>query len=337
MRPEGTAFPAARLRGQFQRLTALGALAGLLGIFSLINPNFCSAANGVNLLRQIVPILLITIAQSLVMITGNIDLSIGSCVGLSSMVMATLLSRGIVQTIPAMLISLLCCLLLGLCNGLLVALCRLPAFIVTLGTMTIARGAAQLVGGSYNTDAITKFYPAQAQQFKQIFYYGKTLGLYNGVWIALVLLLAADALLRRTRTGRWIRAAGCNPNGARLSGVDVTGTVLLVYCISAFCAFAAGLMNCAAVGQGTMDCGSGYEMYAVASAVIGGVSILGGRGSMPGAAVGAAIWGTLENGLQFAGAPVAIRNIIVGVVMLCAVLLDVMLCARQRARREEQP
>ena len=175
------------MRGMGQVVTVTIGLIVLLVAFALINPNFWSPTNRTNLLRQIAPILIIGIAQSYVLITGNIDLSIGSVVGMSTMVAATLMSKGIMSPIPALLVTLLCCLLIGVLNGLLVAKFKLPPFIATLGTMTVARGIAQLVNGNYNTDSIMKFYPEAAQTFKNVFYYGKTLGLYNGIWIAIIL------------------------------------------------------------------------------------------------------------------------------------------------------
>ena len=232
--------------------------------------------------------------------------------------------------IPALLVTLLCCLLIGVLNGLLVAKFKLPPFIATLGTMTVARGIAQLVNGNYNTDSIMKFYPEAAQTFKNVFYYGKTLGLYNGIWIAIILWIVFNFLLSKTRTGRYIYATGSNIDAARLSGVNVVSTTVIAYVVSAFCSFVVGIITCATVGQGTMDAGNSYEMYAVAASVIGGVSTLGGQGILLGTVVGAAIWGTLQNGLQFAGAPVAIRNIIIGIIVVLSVLMDVVIRTGRR-------
>ena len=173
-------------RGMGQVITVGSGLIVLCIVFGIINPNFYSSANVTNLLRQIAPILLIGVAQSYVLITGNIDLSIGSVVGMSTMISATLMSKGYMSPIPAMLITLLFCLLIGATNGYLVAKCKLPPFIATLGTMTIARGIAQIVNNNYNTDSIMKFFPEEAQTFKNFFYYGKTAGLYNTIWIAIV-------------------------------------------------------------------------------------------------------------------------------------------------------
>ena len=321
------------VRGMGQVITVGAGLIVLCIAFSIINPNFWSPANRTNLLRQIAPFLLIGIAQSYVLITGNIDLSIGSVVGMSTMISATLMSRGLMGPIPAILVTLLCCLVIGVVNGLLVAQCKLPPFIATLGTMTIARGIAQIVNNNYNTDSIMKFYPEAAQTFKDFFYYGKTLGLFNGIWIAIVLWLVFNFLLSRTRTGRHIYAIGSNIDAARLSGVNVVVTTIKAYVVSAFCACVVGLITCATVGQGTMDAGNSYELYAVAASVIGGVSTLGGQGILLGTVIGASIWGVLQNGLQFAGAPVAIRNIVVGFIVVLSVLIDVIVRSGRKIKK----
>jgi len=220
-----------------------------------------------------------------------------------------------------MLITIIICIGVGVINGALVAQCKLPPFIATLGTMTIARGIAQIVNNNYNTDAIGN----AAKGFRDFFYYGKTLGLYNTIWIAVVLFLVFNFLLSMTRTGRYIYAVGSNIEAAKLSGVNTNRSTIIVYVVSAFCASVVGLITSATAGMGTMDSGNMYEMYAVAAAVIGGVSTLGGQGLLVGTVIGASIWGVLQNGLQFAGAPVAIRNIIVGTIVVISVLLDVVI------------
>ena len=236
------------------------------------------------------------------------------------MISATLMTKGMNPWV-AVIITIIICVLTGVLNGLLVAQCKLPPFIATLGTMTVASGVAQIVNGNYNTDAIGE----GAEFFRDVFYYGKTLGLYNTVWIAIVLFLIFNFLLSRTRTGRHTYAIGSNIEAAKLSGVNVVMTTVKVYVIAAFCSCVAGLITCATAGMGTMDAGNSYEMYAVAASVIGGVSPLGGQGILIGTVIGAAIWGVLQNGLQFAGAPVAIRNILIGVIVVVSVLLDVII------------
>jgi ribose transport system permease protein len=301
-----------------QVLTVTVGLIILCIVFGVLNPNFFSGRNAGNLLRQIAPVLLIGIGQSYVLITGNIDLSIGSVVGMSCMVAATLMTKGM-NPWMAVLVTLILCILVGVGNGLLVAQCKLPPFIATLGTMTIARGIAQIVNNNYNTDSIGE----GADGFRNFFYYGKVLGLYNTIWIALVLWLVFNFILSRTRTGRHIYAIGSNIEASKLSGVNILATTIKAFVVSSICACTVGLIICATSGMGTMDAGNGYELYAVAASVIGGVSTLGGQGIILGTVIGASIWGVLQNGLQFVGAPVAIRNIVIGIIVIVSVLLDV--------------
>lgn len=318
-------------RGMGQVITVGIGLMVMCIVFGIINPTFFSNKNIANLLRQIAPILLIGIGQSYVLITGNIDLSIGSVVGMSCMISATLMTKGM-SPWTAVAITLLCCLVVGVVNGGLVAKCKLPPFIATLGTMTIARGIAQIVNNNYNTDAIGD----KAKGFRDFFYYGKVGGIYNTVLIALVLWLIFNFLLSKTRTGRHIYAIGSNIEASKLSGVNIIMTTTKAYLVSAFCACTVGLVICATSGMGTMDAGNSYEMYAVAASVIGGVSTLGGQGILIGTVIGASIWGVLQNGLQFAGAPVAIRNIVIGVIVVVSVLIDVIVRSGRFSKKSHQ-
>lgn len=320
------------IRGMGQVITVTFGLIVLCIVFGILNPTFFSNRNIGNLLRQIAPILLIGIGQSYVLITGNIDLSIGSVVGMSCMISATMMTKGINSWI-AVLITYICCIVVGFTNGQLIANCKLPPFIATLGTMTIARGIAQIVNNNYNTDSIG----AAAKGFRDFFYYGKILGLYNTIWIAVVLWFVFNFILSKTRIGRYIYAIGSNIEASRLSGVNIVSTTTIAYVVSAICACTVGLITCATSGMGTMDAGSGYEMYAVAASVIGGVSTLGGQGILLGTVIGASIWGVLQNGLQFAGAPVAIRNIVIGIIVVISVLLDVVVRTGRPRRKKESP
>lgn len=316
------------IRGVGQIATITIGLVVLCLVFAILNHSFYSGRNVGNLLRQIAPILIIGIGQAYVLITGNIDLSIGSVVGMSCMISATLMTKGWNPWL-SVIATLIICIITGIGNGLLVATCKLPPFIATLGTMTVARGVAQIVNNNYNTDAIGE----GAEGFRSFFYYGKMFGIFNTVWIAIVLFLIFNFLLSKTRTGRHIYAVGSNIDAARLSGVNVNITTIKAYMVSSFCAGTVGLVTSATSGIGTMDSGNMYELYAVAAAVIGGVSTLGGQGLLLGTVVGAAIWGVLQNGLQFAGAPVAIRNIVIGIIVIFSVLLDVVL----RTGRPKKP
>ncbi|AEV28241.1 permease component of ribose/xylose/arabinose/galactoside ABC-type transporters [Sphaerochaeta pleomorpha str. Grapes] len=318
------------IRGIGQVLTVTVGLIVLYVVFGIMNPVFFSSRNIANLLRQIAPILLIGIGQSYVLITGNIDLSIGSVVGMSCMISATMMTKG-ANPIVAVIITMICCLAIGLANGLLVSFAKLPPFIATLGTMTIARGIAQIANNNYNTDSIGE----AAQGFRDFFYYGKTMGLYNTIWIAAVLWIIFNFILNRTKSGRHIYAIGSNLEAARLSGVNVISATNKAYLVSAFVSCVVGLITSATSGMGTMDAGNSYELYAVAASVIGGVSTLGGQGLLFGTVIGASIWGVLQNGLQFAGAPVAIRNIVIGIIVVVSVLLDVIVRSGKGTRKKK--
>ncbi len=302
-------------------LTAFGGVVALMIIFAIMNPNFASRNNLMSLSRSICPYLLVGIGQGIVCITGNIDLSIGSVLGMSAMISATLICNGI-NPIVAILITIVACVAVGFVNGFLVGYCKLPPFIATLGTMTICRGIAELVNGNYNTGDIGS--GTLAMGVRQVFYYGRVGVIYYGVILTLVIWFIFNYVLSYTRTGRHIYAVGSNVDAARLSGVNVFKTTTIAYCISAFTACMAGLITMSAAGMGSMQAGLSYEMYGVAAAVIGGISTLGGSGLLVGVIAGASVWAVLQNGLTLANVPVAMRNIIIGIIVVAAVLIDIM-------------
>lgn len=311
------------VRGMGAALTAFVGLIIIYVAFGLIQPQVFSVRNILNLLRSMSKYLLIGVGQSYLLITGNIDLSIGSVVAMSAMISATMMSSGVIVPI-AILVALICCLAVGAVNGVLVGKFRLPPFIATMGTMFVGRGIAYMVNGNRNTNAISSGIGKEAaDRFQNFFYYGSTAGVYNTFWIALIIFLIFFFLLSKTRTGRHIYAIGSNPDAAKLSGVSVLSTVTKAYMVSAFCSFVVGLILCAQAGMGNMEAGNVYEMYGVAAGVIGGVSPLGGTGLLLGTFAGAAVWQTLENGLSMAGAPVGIQRIVIGIIVVGAVLMDI--------------
>ncbi|CAB1245728.1 Ribose ABC transport system, permease protein RbsC (TC 3.A.1.2.1) [Ruminococcaceae bacterium BL-6] len=318
-----------KARGVRSVVSAAAGFVILFLIFSILSPSFRSGNNIQNLFRQIAPTLIIGIGQGYVLITGNIDLSIGSVVGMSCMTAGTLMCHG-VNPFLACVITIVLALAIGVLNGILVARINLPSFIATLGTMTLARGLAQLVNNNHNTD----FIGTTAQQFRDALYYDSFLNIYSTVWITVVLWIIFNFILSKTRTGRYIYAVGSNLDAAKLSGVNSFHTILTTYVVSALCACLTGLILLASAGMGTMDAGGTYEMYAVAACVIGGISTLGGTGILAGVIPGAGIWGILQNGLQFAGAPVALRNIIIGIIVILAVMVDIVTRTRKKGKKE---
>ena len=324
------------IRGMGAALTAFVGLVIIYIAFGLINPAVFSGQNILNLLRSMSKYLLIGIAQSYVLITGNIDLSIGSMVGMSAMIAATLMTGGM-SPILAILIALLSCLVIGIINGYLVGKFKLPPFIATLGTMFVARGIAYMVNGNRNTDAIaTGVGKETADKFQNFFYYGKTIGVYNTFWLAIIVFIIFFFVLSKTRTGRHIYAIGSNVDAAKLSGVNVVATTIKTYLISAVCSCLVGLILCAQAGMGNMEAGNMNEMYGVAAGVIGGVSPLGGTGILLGTLAGSAVWQTLENGLNMIGAQVGIQRVVIGVIVVVAVLLDVVVRSGQFGKRKNK-
>ena len=312
-----------KARGMGPALTAFAGFLMIYIAFGIINPQVFSSGNIMNLLRSMSKYLLIGIGQSYVLITGNIDLSIGSVVGMSAMISATLMTKGM-HPLLAILVAMVCCMAVGVINGFLVGKFRLPPFIATLGTMFVARGVAYMVNGNRNTDAIASgIGKGAADKMQNFFYYGKTLGAYNTFWIAIVLFVIFFFLLQKTRTGRHIYAIGSNLDAAKLSGVNVGAAATKAYLVSAFCSFVVGLILCAQAGMGNMEAGTMYEMYGVAAGVIGGVSPLGGTGILLGTLAGSAVWQTLENGLNMIGAQVGIQRLVIGVIVVLSVLIEV--------------
>lgn len=323
------------IKGMGAALTAFVGLIIIYIAFGIINPAVFSGQNILNLLRSMSKYLLIGIAQSYILITGNIDLSIGSMVGMSAMVAATLMTLSLHPAL-AVLVALLVCLATGVVNGYLVGKFRLPPFIATLGTMFVTRGVAYMVNGNRNTDAIaTGVGKETADTFQNLLYYGKTFGIYNTFWIAMIVFVIFFFLLSKTRTGRHIYAIGSNIDAAKLSGVNVVATTTKAYLVSAVCSWLVGLILCAQAGMGNMEAGNMYEMYGVAAGVIGGVSPLGGTGILLGTLAGSAVWQTLENGLNMIGAQVGIQRVVIGVIVVGAVLLDVVIRSGQFGKKRK--
>lgn len=311
------------IRGMGAAMIAFGGWIVIYLVFGLMDPNILTVRNLQNLLRSMAKYLLVGVGQSVVLITGNIDLSIGSVVAMSAMISATMMTKGI-SAILAVIVALFCCLLIGLLNGFLIGKFKLPPFIVTLGTMFCARGVAYMVNGNRNTDAIASGIGKEAgEKFQSFFYYGKTAGVYNAFWIAVLVFAVVFFILEKTRSGRHIYAIGSNVEAAKLSGVNVFATVSKAYIISSFCSAVVGLILCAQASMGNMEAGNCYEMYGVAAGVIGGVSPLGGIGILLGAFAGAGVWQTLENGLGIIGAPLGLQRIVIGIIVVLAVFIDV--------------
>lgn len=326
----------ASIRGLRTALLAFVAWGVLMVVFGMIDSNVFKPNNILNLLRSMSKYLLVGVGQSIILITGNIDLSIGSIVAMSAMISCTLMTNG-VSVIVAILVAFLACMAIGVINGVLVGKFKVPPFIATLSTMFAGRGIAYMVNNNRNTGAIASGIGKEAgASFQNFFYYGKTFGIYNAFWIAVVIFLIAFFIMSKTRTGRHIYAIGSNVDAAKLSGVNVFMTTTKAYLISAFCAFVVGLILAAQASMGNMEAGNTYEMYAVAAGVIGGISPLGGTGLLLGTFAGAGVWQMLENGLGIIGAPVGIQRLVIGVIVTAAVLMDILFRQGSRSKKAKE-
>lgn len=312
-------------KGVKQIFSVLGGSIILIIILTIINSNFINQGNIRDMIRELGPYIIIGIGQALVIITGNIDLSIGSVYSSSAMISAVLMSKNGVHPFPAILVSLIVGVAIGFINGQLVSRFKLPPFIATLGTMFAGRGLAWIVNKSSATGSIADgIGQSTATAFRKFFYSTTFWVLGTTIIIALVVWVIAYLFLSKTKYGRHIYAVGSNKEAARLSGVNVGKTTTLVYMISGFCAALAGIISVAKIGIAQPDVGQTMEMYAVAVAVIGGISTLGGVGILQGVIVGSIMWVVLDNGLNMAKLDNSIKFIVVGVVVVLAVSIDIL-------------
>ncbi len=299
---------------------ALAILSGLLAleiaVFAVIGTNFLSLANAFEVLRLSVEIGLLAVALTPVITTGGIDLSVGSLMGLSAVVFGKLWRDGGLPIGAAAAVTLVLGALAGSLNGVLITRGRIPALIVTLGSFSLFRGLAEgLTGG---VDNFTHF----PEQFLFLGQGYSLAGVPTQVPIFVVVAAAFWVLLHRTTIGRGLVAIGFSPEGARYAGLPVERLVGLVYVLSGLVASLAAIIYVAHLGQAKADAGTGYELAAITAVVLGGTSIFGGRGSVPGTLLGLFAIAVLQNGLRLADLPAELAGVLTGTLLLVAIGLD---------------
>jgi len=293
----------------------------LFGALTLASDEFLTGNNLANLARQVAIFGIIAVGELLVILTAGIDLSVGSVLGLTGCVAAELLVHG--WNVPlAILVSLLVGAGIGVFNGALVAYAKLPPFIVTLGMLGIARGVVLVLTNASTVQPLPNSFGDIAN--------GDFLGLPNLLWMFVVVVVIAAFVLRRTVFGRYVYAVGSNPESARLAGVPVTAVLVAVYAISGLLAAVGGVLFTSRLNAGIPTAGTGYELNAIAACVIGGASLFGAKGGAFGAAAGALIVGTLNNGGNLLAVNAFYLQIIIGALILIAVFFD-QWQSRQRA------
>jgi len=282
-------------------------------VMILTTNDFLTLTNLDNLIRQVAVFAILSVGQLFVILTGGIDLSVGSILGLSGGVTALLLAGGVPIPIT-ILVGLGIGLGVGLIHGVLVSQLKLPPFIATLGMLGVARGVVLLLTGAKTIAPLPDAFNAIAN--------GYILGLPSLFWLLILVAIVASFVLGRTVFGRYVYAVGSNAESARLSGVPVNLVLLAVYSISGLLAGFAGVLTTSRLGAGIPTAGTGYELQAIAGAVIGGASLSGAKGRTIGAVLGALIMAILANGGNLLGVDPFYLQIAIGLLIILAVYFD---------------
>jgi ribose transport system permease protein len=304
-----------------------GTLVGLLVLSAVLwiaTPHFLTASNLVNVVEQSAIIGIIAVGMTFVIISGGIDLSVGSIVALAGIVFGLAAHSG-VPIAAACLLGLGCGTLCGVINGALVTVGRLPPFIATLGMMSVARGAALLLSDGRPISGFPTGFRLLAT--------GSVLGLPVPAALMLAGYAAAHVMLSRTLLGRYSYAIGGNEEASVLSGLNVRRVKVTVYALAGLCSAITSLLLVARLDSAQPIAGMSYELDAIAAVVIGGTSLLGGAGSVIGTLVGALIMAILRNGLNLLGVSSYVQQIAIGTVIVAAVLIDMALRRRTTSPR----
>ena len=318
--PPSTTAGRSSLRGRLPALLNAVAPAAALVLMCLIlaalRPRFLEPANLSTVITRMGVIAILAMGETFVIIAGGIDLSVGSVVALAGVVAALSMTAQGVPVLPAALMGVAAGTLCGLLNGLLVTWGRLPSFIVTLGTMRICRGLAKMPSSATDISGLP-------DSFLEL-HTGRLLGglVPTPVLIMLVIAVLAHVLMRQTRAGRYFYAMGSNIEAARLSGVNIRAYTTLVFVAGGTLAGVAGVLLAARLGVGQPTAGEGFELDAIAAAVIGGASLMGGVGTMPGTLIGALMMAVLRNGCNLLNFSTEWQDVTIGLVIILAVLWD---------------
>lgn len=283
-------------------------------VLSFATPYFFTAQNLLIVLRQVSINGILAIGVTFVIIAGGIDLSLGSVIALTGVIAASFAHPGTYPLIVPLLLAILSGVLIGAVNGLTITIGRVAPFIVTLGMMTIARGLALVLS---NGRPVTNLSPS----FNFIGG-GNVFGIPVPILIFAFVIVVSSIILKYTRIGRYVYAVGGNENAARASGILVNRVKLFAYIMCSGLAALAGIVLASRITTGQPNAGIAYELDAIAAVVIGGTSLLGGRGSIAGTVIGVLIIGVINNGLDLLNVSSYYQQIIKGIIIVGAVLLD---------------
>ena len=311
-------------RAHVRATRQLGTFAGLLVLCLVLwaaTPHFLTVSNLLNVLEQTSINAIVAVGMTFVIISGGIDLSVGSVLAVSGIALALALAGGVPAPLAigiALVVGFAC----GLLNGLLVTWGRLPPFIATLGMMSVARGAALMLAEGRPISGFDEGFRALAT--------ARPLMIPAPVVITGLIYVVAHFVLSRTIFGRAAYAIGGNEEAARLSGVRVGFHKTMIYGVAGLTSAAAAVILTARLNSAQPTAGTMYELDAIAATVIGGTSLLGGEGTLVGALIGALVMGVLRNGLNLLNVSSFFQQVVIGVVIIVAVLIDMSLKRRRR-------
>ena len=301
-----------RLNHARQFGTVLG-LVGLSSVLWALTPHFLTVPNLLNVAQQTSINAIVAVGMTFVIISGGIDLSVGSIVALSGVALGAALQGG--HALPvALAIALGTGVTCGLVNGAIISWGGLPPFIVTLGMMSIVRGAALVFTEGRPVSGFDPPFRSLAA--------GQLFGVPAPVIVTMAVYVVAHVVLTRTTFGRYVYAIGGNEEATRLAGVSVRFHKTMIYAVSGLMSAMAAVILTARLNSAQPIAGMMYELDAIAATVIGGTSLMGGEGSLAGTLVGALIMGVLRNGLNLLGVSSFLQQIVIGAVIIGAVLVD---------------
>lgn len=291
------------------------ALIFLVVVISIISPDFRTVNNFLSLLRQSAINGLIAFGMTCIILTGGIDLSVGSVLALTSIICAHTIKIGLPAPL-SMLIALIFGIILGTISGLMVTKSRLQPFIATLITMTGYRGLTMILSGGRPISRLgDNFLLNQIGK-------GSLIGIPIPVWILIIFFAIFLFVLKKTVLGRQIYATGSNSKAAELAGINTKNIKLIVYAVSGFMASLSGLILVSRLGSAQPTLGSGYELDAIAAVALGGTSMTGGRGKIMGTLIGILIIAVLNNGLNIIGVSSYYQDVVKALVIFLAVISD---------------
>ena len=287
----------------------------MLVVFTSINPAFLSLTNISNALTFTVELGLIALAMTVLMTSGEFDLSVGSVFGFTPVVMWTLFNTGTMPLFPAFILALLVAVAIGGFSGLFVTRLGIPSFLVTLGMLLMVRGSALWLTSGFPQRTWSAGEQWLAALLVGDFYIGGLRIYMSLIWFILI-ALTFHYLLTRSRFGNWIQATGGNPNAARNRGVPIRRVKLILFMLTSAMAGFAGVISSIRVSAANPNSGMGYELEVIAMVVIGGTVLTGGRGTIIGTVLGVLILRLMRNGIVLIGVPGLAYNIFIGAIIL---------------------